>query len=94
MAKGAYIGDSSNRARKIAKMYVGVYGTARKIIKGYIGVNGVARLFFSDDDYIATELGDYLVTENSEKFELTTGMYVAEDNSQIITEDGNEWEVE
>ena len=45
-------------------------------------------------DYILTEQDTELTTESGEPLEVTIGMYVDESNNQIITEDGNEWEVE
>lgn len=48
MAKKAYIGDTSNKARKVKKIYLGdINEKARKVKKGYIGIGGVARPFFS-----------------------------------------------
>lgn len=43
---------------------------------------------------ILTEDGQELTTESGQPLEITIGMYVDELNNQIITEDGNEWEVE
>lgn len=49
MAKDGYIGDTSNKARKVKKGYIGDENNkARKIKKGYIGdINGKARLVWS-----------------------------------------------
>lgn len=49
MAKGCYIGDSNNKARKVKKSYIGdSSGKARKVKKVYIGdENGKARLCWS-----------------------------------------------
>lgn len=49
MAKGCYIGDSNNKARKVKKMYIGdANGVARKVKKVYIGdANNKARLCWS-----------------------------------------------
>ena len=51
MAKGGYIGDGNNKARKVKKGYIGdSSGKARKVKKGYIGdVNGKARLFWTSN---------------------------------------------
>lgn len=43
---------------------------------------------------ILTENGQELTTESGQALEITIGMYVDELDNQIITEDGNEWEVE
>lgn len=58
MAKGIYIGDSSNKARKVKKLYIGdASGKARKVKKVYIGdANGKARLCWQSG------LGKFVVT--------------------------------
>ena len=51
MAKGGYIGDGNNKARKLKKAYIGDENNkARKVKKGYIGdENGKAKLFWTSN---------------------------------------------
>ena len=51
-------------------------------------------LVYMSGDYIATELKKFITTQSDELIKVTIGMCVDESNNQIITEDGNEWEVE
>ena len=49
---------------------------------------------YSTGDYVLTEELQELTTENGQQLEITTGMYADENEKQIITESGYEWEVE